>query len=559
MRDLFFFLKLFSIHWFWLAAGLILSLITAFAGVSLLTLSGWFITTSAVAGAIAPEGVAFSFNFMQPAAEIRALAIIRTLGRYAERIVCHEATFRILARLRVWFFASLIPCSSLQLSSHRGGDLLSRMTADIDLLDGLYLRLLTPVVTAIVAILSLSLVCYFFAPGISLIVFVMLMLSAILVPLLAYTLGQSLLHANVQLSARLRVSIIDIVQGLAELISFQAFQQFQQSALELSNRSLYNQRKINRYNAIASALNVLISQLTVIFLLLFGVYLIAQGRINGIELTMLIFCVMAVFELTTPLPLALQSLAKMQQAASRVRAKVEISGSAFTLSKFGPLPKTNDLQLDQVNFSYAGQQQLLLDRLSLDLPWGSKIAIMGPSGVGKSTLLKLILHDLQPLSGQLLFSQCPYAHFKSDDLWQRFGVLSQRTHLFAANIKENLLIGKANATDLELNQVIFKAGLYNYVQSLPDGLQTWVGEDGVRVSGGEARRIALARVLLKNAPILLLDEPTEGLDHETETEVLLALKQFSQPKTLVMVTHKLSVLDMVDTVYYLDKGKLIQQ
>ena len=352
---------------------------------------------------------------------------------------------------------------------------------------------------------------------------------------------------------------IDIVQGLAELISFQAFQQYQQLALDLSYRSLYNRRKINRWNAIASAVNILISQLTVIFLFLLGGYLIQQGSINGIELTMLIFCVFAVFELISTLPMALQSLGKMQQAASRVRAQVEMSEPALALSKFEPLPKTNDLQLNQVCFSYSGQKQLLFDHLNLDIPWGRKIAIMGPSGIGKSTLLKLLLHDMHPSSGQLLFSQTPYTNFKADDLWRRFGVLTQRTHLFATNIKENLLVGKPNATDIELNQVILNAGLHNYVQGLPDGLQTWVGEDGVRVSGGEARRIALARVLLRNAPILLLDEPTEGLDHETETDVLLALKQFAQHKTLVMVTHKISVLDMVDTVYYLYKGKLIQQ
>ncbi len=202
------------------------------------------------------------------------------------------------------------------------------------------------------------------------------------------------------------------------------------------------------------------------------------------------------------------------------------------------LPDSYDLQLNDVSFCYSDQQGRVLKNISLTIPQGGKVAIVGPSGSGKTTLLQLLMRYYDPELGSVLLAGQPIGRFDADELMTCFGVLSQRSQLFAATIKENLIIAKPDATATELNAAIKAAGLGNFIGYLPEGLETWVGESGVKVSGGEARRIALARLYLKNAPVLILDEPTEGLDIDTERDVFAALADFAKDKTVIMVTHR---------------------
>jgi ATP-binding cassette subfamily C protein CydC len=220
------------------------------------------------------------------------------------------------------------------------------------------------------------------------------------------------------------------------------------------------------------------------------------------------------------------------------------------------LPDRYDLQLNDVSFRYSDQQGRVLNNISLTIPQGSKIAIIGPSGSGKTTLLQLLMRYYDPEQGSVVLAGQNIRQFDADELIRCFGVLSQRSQLFASTIKENLLIAKPNATTTELNAAIKAAGLESFISYLPEGLDTWVGESGVKVSGGEARRIALARLYLKNAPVLILDEPTEGLDSNTERDVFTALANFARDKTVVMVTHRRAGLGLVNVVYAMEQGSL---
>jgi ATP-binding cassette subfamily C protein CydC len=214
------------------------------------------------------------------------------------------------------------------------------------------------------------------------------------------------------------------------------------------------------------------------------------------------------------------------------------------------------LQLIDVSFRYPDQQSWVLKNISLNIPQGRKIAIIGPSGSGKTTFLHLLMRYYDPGQGSVLLAGQDVKQLNADELMTCFGVLSQRSQLFAASIKENLLIAKPDASATELGKAIKAAGLEKFIGYLPEGLDTWVGESGVKVSGGEARRIALARLYLKNAPVLILDEPTEGLDSETERDVFKALADFARDKTVVMVTHREAGLGLVDTVYGMERGVL---
>jgi len=556
MKDLWFFLKLFKPHSGWLLGGIILSLLTAFASIALLTLSGWFISASAIAGLVVIDGNAPAFNFMLPAAQIRALAITRTLGRYGERLVTHEATFRVLAGIRSWFFQQLIPLVPGRLSVMRSGDLLSRMTADIDALDALYLRLLAPAVVATIGVTAVTVFLAFYAPVISLATGLMLLVAAVLVPWVFNRLGRSGAEHMVVLAANFRIRQVDMMQGFADLIANQAYGRYSDFLEQFSDLMLNTQRQNNRLSAISSAITFLLAQITVLLALVLAAILFKEGLLSGTDLALLVFCVLAAFELVTPLPVALQMLAKIQKAARRIRQVTEMSPTVPRHIQAEALPERYDLQLNEVSFRYPDQQNWVLKNISLAIPRGSKIAIVGVSGSGKTTLLHLLMRYYDPDQGRVLLAEHNLKQLDTDQLMTCFGVLSQRSQLFAASIKQNLLIAKPNALATELDAAIQAAGLEKFISYLPEGLDTWVGESGVKVSGGEARRIALARLYLKDAPILILDEPTEGLDTDTERDVFKALANFAKDKTVIMVTHREAGLGLVDIVYGMEQGVL---
>ena len=558
MKDCWFFLKLFKPHSVWLVSGTLLSLLTTLASITLLTLSGWFISASAIAGLLVLDGNALTFNFMLPAAQIRALAITRTLGRYGERLVTHEATFRVLASIRGWFFQQLIPLVPGRLSLMRSGDLLSRMTADIDALDALYLRLLAPMTVALLGIIGVTVFLACYTPIISLTTGLILIVASVWVPWLFNRLGQEGAEQIIVLAANFRIRNIDMLQGLSELITNQAYGRFSNTLSQFSDLMINTQRLNNRLSAISSIITFLLSQVSVLITLILSTLLYTENLLSGAEVALVIFCVMAAFELVTPLPLAMQMLGKTQKAAQRIRQVVDMSPTTPNPLESASLPKQYDMALDNVSFRYSEQQDWVLKNINLSIPQGSKIAVVGISGSGKTTLLQLLMRYYDPETGQVLLNGQSLKYWHTDQLMTCFGVLSQRSQLFAASIRENLLIAKPTASVKELTAAIKAAGLEKFLSYLPEGLDTWVGESGVKVSGGEARRIALARLYLKNAPILVLDEPTEGLDSDTERDVFNALSVFANNKTVIMVTHREAGLGLVDVIYRMENGVLKQ-
>ncbi len=556
MKDCWFFLKLFKPHSRWLVGGILLSLVTGFASIALLTLSGWFISASALAGLVVIDGNVLAFNFMLPAAQIRALAITRTLGRYGERLVTHEATFRVLAGIRSWFFEQLIPLTPGRLSVLRSGDLLSRMTADIDALDALYLRLLAPALVAIIGVTAVTVFLAFYAPVISVSTAFMLLIASVGVPWMFNYLGRVGAEDMVVLAANFRIRQVDMMQGFVDLIANQAYERFSHFLQQFSDLLINTQRQNNRLSAISSAITFLLAQITVLLALVFATILYKEGLLLGTDLVLVIFCVLAVFELVTPLPLAMQMLARTQKAARRIRQVTEMSPTIPQVIQALTLPDRYDLHVNNVSFRYPDQQHWVLKNISLDISQGTKVAIVGASGSGKTTLLQLLMRYYDPDLGNILLSGKDLMQLDSEQLMTCFGVLSQRSQLFATTIKQNLLIAKPTASGAELSAAIKFAGLDKYISYLPEGLDTWVGESGLKVSGGEARRIALARLYLKNAPVLLLDEPTEGLDSATELEIFKALSVFATHKTVIMVTHREAGLGLVEVVYKMEEGYL---
>jgi ATP-binding cassette subfamily C protein CydC len=479
------------------------------------------------------------------------------LGRYGERVLTHEATFRGLAGIRSWLFQQLIPLAPGRLSLLRSGDVLSRLTADVDALDALYLRLIVPALVAALGVLGVTMLLWVYSWQISVITLLLLLVAAVWVPWIFNRLGQTAAERILVLSANFKISQLELLQGLADLLANQAYQRFADVLEEISRRMISTQRQNNRLTAISSALTLLLGQVTLLIALCLAALALDEGLLTGAESALVIFCVLAVFELVTALPQAMQMLGKTQKAAQRIRQIADLSPTVVQEIPALDLPDGHGLGLNQVCFRYEQQQDWLLNNITLEIPHGSRVAIVGPSGSGKTTLLHLLMRYVDPEQGEILLDNQSIKHMHPEAILTRFGVLSQRSQLFAASIRENLLIAKPEASQLELDVAIESAGLDMFIRQLPEGMDTWVGESGVKVSGGEARRIALARLYLKNAPILILDEPTEGLDSVTEGDVLRALDSFAKDKTLIMVTHRNAGLSLVDVVYQILEGKLI--
>ncbi|WP_349431442.1 thiol reductant ABC exporter subunit CydC [Methylomarinum sp. Ch1-1] len=558
MKDLWFFLRLFKPYRLWLLAGLILSLLTALASIALLGLSGWFICAAAVAGVLAPDGVAVTFNFMQPAAQIRALAIIRTLARYGERLLTHEATFRVLAKIRCWFFAKMIPLAPGRLAMQRSGDLLNRMTGDIDALDALYLRLLAPLAVALLASLALTAFIGAYSPLLATLLMGMLLIAAVFVPWLFNRLGNKGAEQESEYTAEFKGRQIEILQGFNDLSAFQAYNRFKDRLLTVSEKLLIVQADNERLASLSAASMQVLAQLTVIIMVIVGASLMERQTLSGPVVALLVFAILALFEWLNPLAQATQMLGKTRNAARRIRTLAESEPAIGEPSNARPLPPGNRLALEQVSFRYRQDGDWVLQHIDLSLAEGDKIAISGPSGAGKSTLLHLLMRFFDPQQGRILLDGVDISQIRSERLLSRMALLSQRSHLFNGSIRDNLLLGDREADDGELMDAIKLAGLSAMLSRLPAGIDTLVGEQGAKVSGGEARRIALARVYLKNAPILLLDEPTEGLDAETEDDVLSALQQISENKTLLMVTHRAAGFRLAQRVYRMEAGELIE-
>ena len=556
MKDLLFFLPLFKPYKRWLVGGLVLALLTSLASISLLTLAGWFITSSAIAGILAPDGVAIAFNFMQPAAEIRALAIIRTFGRYAERVVTHEATFRVMADCRCWFFAKLIPLVPGKLAMQRSSELLNGITQDVDALDALYLRLFSPL---LIAVMGGGVVVIFIASysvQISLLVFIMLLITVVLIPWIFNCIGRQGAANIVEQTAGFKVGQLEILQGIADLCAFNAYTCYKNQIITVSEQMLETETENNRLSALSSSITLFLSQITVLISIIIGSILFQQGHISGAILAMLSFCVLVVFELVTPLAPSIQLLAKTQTAIKRIRRIVDLKPVIIEPDEPHSIPGRFDLNINNLSFRYSEKSDWILKQIDLNIPQGSKIAIVGNSGAGKTTLLQLLMRFYDPQQGGIEYAGINYKRFTSDQLMTQIAVLSQRSQLFSATVKENLLIARPTASESEINQAINLAGLNEFIKRLPEGIDTWVGENGAKVSAGEGRRIALARVYLKDAPVLLLDEPTEGLDRETENEVLDALEHIVKEKTLILVTHREVGLRLVDKSYEIIDGKL---
>ena len=538
----------------WMLLGVVVSAITLLANITLMAVSGWFIASMALAGV---AGV--SMNYFSPAAIIRAMAILRTGGRYAERLITHEATFRLLAELRVWIYRRLEPLAPAALEGYRSGDLLSRLRADIDSLDNLYIRVLVPLLTAFIGVTVTTLFIGLYDSLLAWVMGLMLLLAGLVLPLLVAHLGRQPGQDVVKQTARLRTQVIDGVQGMAELTVCGALEQNAQTISAQSAACIGVQRKLSRIAGISLSGQLLLANLGMWLVMLVAIPLVNSALIEPAELAMLALFSLAAFESVMPLPEALRRLGEIQAAASRLFEIVDRESDITDPPVAAAKPERFDIQLQQLSFRYRAELPPVLQDMDLSLAQGQKLAIVGATGAGKSSLIQLLLRDRLPQNGQILLGGQLLDTFKREQLRDWIAVVPQQVHLFNASIRENLLVANPAASRQQLEQVCRIAQLHQFIQQQPDGYDTWVGESGVKLSGGQGRRLAIARALLRDFELLVLDEPGEGLDSKTERQLMRDLIEAIGDKSLLLITHSQHSLDQMDKILLLEQGRIVEQ
>ncbi|HET7314284.1 thiol reductant ABC exporter subunit CydC [Salinisphaera sp.] len=537
-----------------LAAGIALSTGVILANVALLSLAGWFITAMALAGL-----GGYTINYFTPAAGIRALAIVRSVGRYGERLVTHDATLRLLSQLRGWFYVHLEPLAPARLQFYRGGDLLSRIRADIDTLDNFYLRVLVPTVAAAVSVLVMVGFLAGFSVAAALIDLAGLVVVGIGMPLLVQRLGAVPGARAVAGRADLRSAIADSVRGMDELHVYQARVRQAGHVERLSQGLVAPQRRQVWIDAVAGAVSGLATRLCLWLALVAVIPLIAAGRLDGADLAMIAFFILASFEAVNPLPLAFRSLGETRAAARRIFALVDAAPAVDEPPREAEPPPIFDIRCRGLRMRYAEGARWALDGIDLHVAPGQRLGVVGATGSGKTSLFNVLLRFWDYQDGEATLGGVPLRAYRGETVRGWCAVVSQRTHLFNTSIRENLRLAHSGATDEQLWGALRQAGIEAEIRALPGGLDTVTGETGTRLSGGQARRIAIARALLKDAPILLLDEPTEGLDAGTEHAVLQALETLMANRTTLLITHRPQALRHVDRVAVLGDGRVLEQ
>lgn len=534
---------LFRPYWGWLLLGVLTALAALIGNIALMSTSGWFITTMGIAGV---TGIAV--NYFTPAAMIRGAAILRTAGRYAERLVTHEATFRLIAALRVWLFKKIEPLPPGALDPWHSADVESRLRADLDHLETIYLRVFLPFIVAVLAAALVLVWLGMHHPAFALAEGVCLVLSGLALPLLLTQSSAAMGRARVRLSARMGEMAVDAIQGMAELLAFGAAGRHAERFAALSKEATQLQARMGRRFGLAQAGLLLGGHLALWSLIVLAIPLVRQQMLAPADMVMIGLCGLAAFEAIAPLPNAFLAAGGALESARRVFALADSSPPIPAESGIRERPQRCDIAVRDLLFTYPGAAHPALNGLSFDLPQGKRLAVIGPTGSGKSTLILLLAGLLTPDRGGIALDGRPLSAFDPETLRSCFAVAPQGGGLFSGTVRDSLKLARPDAGDSEMWRVLALAGLDSFVATLPDGLDSWLGEAGLTLSGGQARRLSIARALLKDAPVVILDEPGEGLDYRTERDMLDAVIKALDGRSLLLITHRSNGLDRMDEV-----------
>lgn len=537
--------------------GTFLATITVLANVGLLAISGWFLASMAAAGIAGVQ-----MNYFTPAGIIRFFAILRTASRYAERLVTHNATFLLLSEIRVNAFATLSKLNNVDLAMSRSADLVNRLQNDVDALDKFYLNILLPMLVALLSVPVIMLFMSAYNTSVALICFTGIVLIGVILPAFLSAKLNKNSHKETQLSAQLRSELSDTLTGLRELSIYQAHSQQMSKCDKLSEQ--YNTQLFIRHKSLANSdgISLFVVQLAMLASIVTIIPLVYTNAMVNVELAMLSLFVLASFESVLLLPNAFIELPNVLKAAQRLFILEDKAAHTNTLTA-NPDFETDNASLIFKNVSYQYDQKKALTDISFELKPHQKVAIVGRSGSGKTTLVNL-LTGLWPLQqGTITLAKGDNAIalnlLNNDSRANAINILAQQHHIFDGTLSENLHYANPNSTQQQMIEALTHAELKPWFDNLKAGLKTRLGTGGRNVSQGQSRRIAIAQALLKKPNILVLDEPTEGLDNQSKQSVMNAIMNIMTKASVLTITHDPALLEQMDSVIWLEDGKIVAQ
>jgi ATP-binding cassette subfamily C protein CydC len=492
---------------------------------------------------------------------VQTMGIVRAASRYCERLVSHNTTFCLLARLRVWVYQRIEPQAPAHLVARRSGDMLARLVADTEELQNFYLRVVSPLVVALVISLLTFGVFSIFSMGMAWVSLLFLVLAGMGVPFLSLSLAHGLGRQQVKARAELNIQVVDGLQGVRDVLAL-GREQDRLASLVACDRVLGKvQRRMANIAGLQMALGDLLMNLAMVVLLVLAIPLVAAGHIDGVYLGVIGLLILASFEAVQGLPSAFQGLGHARAAAERVFAVADAQPPVSESAMLQPIlsqPGGYDLSFEHVSFSYQPGEREVLKDISFSLRPGNRIAVVGPSGAGKSTLVRLALRFWDPTSGAICLNGQDIRRYSLHDVRDCIAVVAQDTYLFNDTLRANLLLARPQASETELETALEQAQLIDFVRQLPQGLKTRIGEQGLQLSGGERQRVAIARAFLKNAPILILDEATANLDPLIERALLESLDELARGRTTLQITHRLVGMERMDEILVLNRGCIVE-
>lgn len=542
-------LRLSAPPWGRLTVAVLAGVAAAMATIGLLAGSGYLVSKAAFRpslGAIA--GLL---------AGVEVLAFVRAPLRYKERLAAHDAAFRALTHWRVWLYDQLEPRSPAGLGPWRSGDLLSRAVDDVDALQDLYLRGLVPLVVALAASALAVVVVGLVLPAAALVLGLSLLVALVVPPVIAALTSPGRRREAV-VRGTVGAEVVDLLQGAPDLLAFGCEDQFLEQ-LESADDEL---ARLARRRALAagltSALLTLLIGAAVVGVLVVGIEAVRTHRLSPVMLAVLPLAAIAAFESVPAVTAAASRLGDVVAAGRRLLALEGIPIPVVDPDRPEPLPEgCPTVALHEARLRYADDLPWALDGVTFELAPGSRTAVIGASGAGKSSLVNVLLAFWPLTEGQASLGGVPLERLAQDDTRRAIALVDQEARLFAGTIGQNITLGRPAASALDVDEAVRQAQLRSWVDTLPEGLATPVGEQGARVSGGQRQRIALARALVAGGAVLVLDEPTAGLDDTTADHLLADVMAASGTRTVLLVTHHQRETDGFDTVIVLDRGRVV--
>ncbi|MFF4758766.1 thiol reductant ABC exporter subunit CydD [Streptomyces sp. NPDC001292] len=535
-----------------LALALLLGSLALGSAVGLMATSGWLISRASQQPPV--------LYLMVAVTATRAFGIGRAVFRYAERLVSHDAVLRMLADTRVAVYRRLERLAPAGLRRMRRGDLLTRLVADVDALQDYWLRWLLPAGAALTVSAASVAFTAWLLPEAGAVLAAGLLAAGASVPLVTGAVARHAEHRLAPARGALATRVTELLTGTAELTVAGALPARTAETRRADRLLTRIASRAATATALGDGLTALISGLTVAAAALVGAQAVADGRLGGVTMAVVILTPLAAFEAVLGMPLAVRYRQRVRRSAERVYEVLDAPEPVREPERPRPVPASPfPLVVRKMTARHAGQDRTALTGLDLTLREGRRVAVVGPSGSGKTTLAQVLLRFLDQETGTYTLGGVDASALAGDDVRRLVGLCAQDAHLFDSSVRENLLLAKKDATEADLRDALARARLLGWVDALPDGLDTLVGEHGARLSGGQRQRLALARALLADFPVLVLDEPAEHLDLATADALTADLLAATEGRTTLLITHRLAGLAAVDEVIVLDDGRVVQR